>query len=248
MARLTGRRSARAGGGAAQRSRGSRSGEDDNEEVEAEVYEVEAVVAKRQRKGATEYLVQWKGFTERTWEPERNLSCDELIREYERQYAGADRADGVQNSPLSNGSVEDPHRRSEKERANRFLLVADDWGTEPSVVLVLHQQERQQLEQSDAPFHLQRVTVDAQFKSVALHPCDVEVVGGATLPSSARLVAARVVEDEELAMYVAAVAGCMYLLSANKFACGYLTCGVGPHSQPFLPACVFRPRHRERRR
>lgn len=44
-------------------------------------YEVEKLIKSRVIKGKTEYLVRWKGFSPRsdTWEPAKNLSCDDLI-------------------------------------------------------------------------------------------------------------------------------------------------------------------------
>ena len=50
------------------------------------VYEVERVVAKRNRGGKAEYFIQWKNYSpaENTWEPAEHLS-EELIVAFERR-------------------------------------------------------------------------------------------------------------------------------------------------------------------
>jgi hypothetical protein len=51
-------------------------------------YEVEAIVAKRVRRGKREYLVKWLGYdaAENTWEPEDHLTnSSQLIRAFERR-------------------------------------------------------------------------------------------------------------------------------------------------------------------
>ena len=46
---------------------------------------VEQVLDKRvEKKGKTEYLIKWTGWLKRTWEPEENLNCDEMIQDYEK--------------------------------------------------------------------------------------------------------------------------------------------------------------------
>lgn len=53
-------------------------------------YEVESIVARRERRGQREYLVQWKGFGDdaNTWEPEASLAgCEERMREFREAMA-----------------------------------------------------------------------------------------------------------------------------------------------------------------
>ncbi|XP_017067413.1 muscle M-line assembly protein unc-89 isoform X2 [Drosophila eugracilis] len=50
-------------------------------------YEVEAIVGKKTVKGATHFLVRWKGYTkdEDTWMPEADLHCDLLIEKFKAE-------------------------------------------------------------------------------------------------------------------------------------------------------------------
>ncbi|CAJ0960306.1 unnamed protein product, partial [Mesorhabditis belari] len=53
-----------------------------------EVFIVEKVVNKRVvSSGKVEYLLKWQGYplAEATWEPEDNVSCAELIKEFEKE-------------------------------------------------------------------------------------------------------------------------------------------------------------------
>jgi len=49
-------------------------------------YEVERILAKRNKQGKTEYLIQWKdyGSEDNTWEPTENLHCPDMIREFQK--------------------------------------------------------------------------------------------------------------------------------------------------------------------
>lgn len=50
------------------------------------VYEVEKIIDKQVEGSNVSYLVKWKNFSdaENTWEPARNLTCDDLVAEYEK--------------------------------------------------------------------------------------------------------------------------------------------------------------------
>merc|ERR1712156_818649 len=54
------------------------------EELGEQVFAVEAITKKRLKKGKTEYLVKWKGYSPRysTWEPEENILDPRLIQQF----------------------------------------------------------------------------------------------------------------------------------------------------------------------
>ncbi|CAL8077366.1 unnamed protein product [Orchesella dallaii] len=58
--------------------------QEEDEEEEEEEYEVDKIMNVRTRKNKREFLVKWKGYSESdaTWEPEANLSCKQLIKEF----------------------------------------------------------------------------------------------------------------------------------------------------------------------
>ncbi|ODM95215.1 Heterochromatin protein 1 [Orchesella cincta] len=57
---------------------------DDSSEDDAE-YEVEKILSMRKVKGGREFQIKWKGYSKAksTWEPEENLNCNDLIKEFE---------------------------------------------------------------------------------------------------------------------------------------------------------------------
>ncbi len=51
-----------------------------------EEYEVEEILDKRKHYGKIQYLIKWKGYplSEASWEPETNLNCPELLKEFNK--------------------------------------------------------------------------------------------------------------------------------------------------------------------
>lgn len=59
-----------------------------NDDLAPDEYVVEKILEKRiMDDGRIEYYLKWRGFTDEfnTWEPEENLQCDDLIREFKRE-------------------------------------------------------------------------------------------------------------------------------------------------------------------
>lgn len=56
--------------------------------TDTQVYEIDALLDKRKRDNATEYLVKWAGykFSESTWEPKENIKSKSLIKNFEKEY------------------------------------------------------------------------------------------------------------------------------------------------------------------
>jgi len=88
------------------------------EEYDQEEYEVENILDKRIRLGATEYLIKWLGYekkTDCTWEPEENLDCQDVIDEFEENYE-------------KNKKVRKPRKRkksSDKEQYSNLNIQID---------------------------------------------------------------------------------------------------------------------------
>ncbi|XP_055524381.1 chromobox protein homolog 3-like [Wyeomyia smithii] len=55
-----------------------------SDDSDSKEYVVERILAKRTSRGVTKYLIKWKDCdsSENTWEPEQNLCCPELIRDF----------------------------------------------------------------------------------------------------------------------------------------------------------------------
>ena len=69
--------------------------EDDAPEKEEDddQFVVEQILHRRKRRGHVEYLIHWQGYTVESdsWEPEENLSCNDLLEEFEAKAASKQR-------------------------------------------------------------------------------------------------------------------------------------------------------------
>ncbi|CAL8138028.1 unnamed protein product [Orchesella dallaii] len=88
--------------------------EESDDDDDDEEYEVEKVIDMRKRKGGREFLIKWKGYSKAkaTWEPEDNLSCDDLIKEFE------EKAQEKKDQPTRN-------LRAEPKETDRYVDTAD---------------------------------------------------------------------------------------------------------------------------
>ena len=74
--------------------------QDEQDEEEAQDYEVDQILDKRTHQGQLEYLVKWKGADanedDTSWEPRRNLAgCDEALHEFETRQPRSREREGV---------------------------------------------------------------------------------------------------------------------------------------------------------
>lgn len=102
----------------------------EEETEEEEVFSVEKIVSKRVVGGKTQYLLKWKGYDsdENTWEPEENLDCQDLLREFNRKTKMRDEGRSSGPAATANMSVatvtvtptaEEKEKRVKKKVAER---------------------------------------------------------------------------------------------------------------------------------
>ncbi|RWS30902.1 uncharacterized protein B4U80_11597 [Leptotrombidium deliense] len=73
-----------------------------------ELYEVENVVSKRVKKGVTEYLLKWKGYSEKdnTWEPLDNIYDKQIIEDYETEQLEKQKQNGASENKSEKATTE----------------------------------------------------------------------------------------------------------------------------------------------
>lgn len=115
------------------------------ESEEEEEYSVEKIDNKRiTSENKVEYYLKWKGYSSKhnTWEPEENLDCPELIKEYEdsiKDNGSAEKPKEKENQPPTKGrnrsNSSTPRSREQskdKERGSSESPAGDSLGVEQS--------------------------------------------------------------------------------------------------------------------
>lgn len=104
------------------------------ENSEQPEYVVEQVLKKRTHRGIAQYLIKWKGCesTDNTWEPEENLNCRKLLKQFLEDEAKAPKkrrgrkpaslnstANDDDNGKMSKEAEEVENRSAEKKQRKR---------------------------------------------------------------------------------------------------------------------------------
>ena len=108
----------------------------DPDDLGDQVYAAEAITKKRFKKGRTEYLVKWKGWSVRnsTWEPEENILDPRLIHQFERKLViEANKRSRKQN----NTSNKNENKKRSKTKDNSDNSSDEDSKKPPKVPYIL---------------------------------------------------------------------------------------------------------------
>jgi len=114
------------------------------DEPSEDEYVVERILKKRIRNGKVEYFLKWHGFGEEdcTWEPRDNLTCDDLMDEFEANLVDKKPVIGKLSAgkrgagtswestihPYSKDDVLDPFLRDNNKEASEILEVGQKSG------------------------------------------------------------------------------------------------------------------------
>ncbi|KAH0788784.1 chromobox protein 5-like [Histomonas meleagridis] len=83
---------------------------------EEDVYEVEAIVGERTRRGKKQFKVHWVGYPSEddTWENEEDVDCDELIEEYREKV----------KKEIEENKSKSPEKKGRKRHTRKIIGVS----------------------------------------------------------------------------------------------------------------------------
>ena len=102
------------------------------EELGEQVFAVEAITKKRIKKGKTEYLVKWKGYSPKysTWEPEENILDPRLIQQFimKEQNKTTETKTETSNQNSPNANQQQSQQSSSNKRGRKPKSESQDKG------------------------------------------------------------------------------------------------------------------------
>ena len=97
-----------------------------NKEAEEDEYEIEKILQMKGKRGEKQFLVKWKGFTNRynQWIKEEDMNAEDLVREYKRRRYTSKRKSRINNSKLNKLNFK--NKRNDKDI--RFYRENEEYG------------------------------------------------------------------------------------------------------------------------